>query len=94
MYKQTLDAASQGNNTKAWEKFTEWEHGSRKLIVVDEALDVIEPVYVSHDLLRMVRSWIPRWMEINQPEKVITLDKIIAQFHEWEKRHPKEYDRE
>lgn len=95
MYKQALEANSHSADANtSWGKFTEWKRGTRKLIVIDEALDVIEPVHVNHDLLRMVRAWVPRWMESARPEITETFDKIVAQFDEWEKAHPKEYDGE
>lgn len=93
IYQKALKTEAQDEAVKAWwDKFTKWKHGSRKLIVIDEALDIVEPIAISLDTLRVVRGWVPRWLEKEHPDKLEAFDKIIAQFYDWEEKYSKEFD--
>lgn len=93
IYQKALKTEAQDEAVKAWwDKFTKWKYGSRKLIVIDEALDIVEPIAISLDTLRVVRGWVPRWLEKEHPDKLEAFDKIIAQFYNWEEKYSKEFD--
>lgn len=42
-YRRVMDARAQGDTLRSnWDQFVEWQRGTRKLTVVDEALDIFE----------------------------------------------------
>ena len=94
-YKNSLKSEIHNESAQTWwKKFTEWKNGERRLVIIDESLDVIEPVEISLDTLRMIRGWIPYRIEEQHPEKVGTLDKLIEQFLLWHRAKTKEYEKE
>lgn len=77
------------NSPEKWEGFTTWKNGQRRLVIIDECLDVVEPVEITLDTLRMIRGWVPYLWE--GTDIVKPLDKLIEHFIEWGNQHQQEY---
>lgn len=59
-YEIGLDAVSQGDpRASSWSRYHEWGDGQRRLVVIDEALDVIEEAQVDLDTVRYAIGAIP-----------------------------------
>jgi hypothetical protein len=67
-YEIGLDAVNKGQpNTSNWNRYHEWRNGSRKLIVIDEALDIIEEAQIDIDRMRRTLGAIPWKLEEEFP---------------------------
>lgn len=74
-----LEAEALGNKVASnWHKFLEWKNGRRKLIVIDEALDIVKNIKISIDDLRLVRAIIPHAVALKFPNEVNTIDSVIS----------------
>lgn len=80
-YRLALDAVSRGEETEqsAFHQFHRFRAGRRKLVVIDESLDVIEEARVDYNEVQMLRSILPAAAETEDiPEAVQALDKFIS----------------
>ena len=80
-YRLALDAISRGEETEqsAFHQFHRFRDGRRKLVVIDESLDVIEEARVDYNEVQMLRSTLQAAAETNDiPEAVQALDKFIS----------------
>jgi hypothetical protein len=67
-----------GNIRQTWPLFNLWNNGGRKLVVVDEALDIIEDVEVKLDELRHTVGAIPQSVRDEHPAEMRTIERVIA----------------
>ncbi len=92
-YQIALKASVEDKDSpERWRGFTTWKKGQRGLVIIDECLDVVEPVEITLDTLRMIRGWIPYMWEGS--EIAGSLDKLIEQFIKWESEYQQEYTSE
>lgn len=78
-YKKAL-ALSAANQVEALHnKYAEWQHGSR-VVVVDEVLSVDDQIDVDYDELRIARYSIPLHLERQYKREIKYLDGVIEKF--------------
>lgn len=59
-YQRTMDAEFGGASYRSkWKKYSCWSGGTRKLTVIDEAIDIVEHSEVTLEQLRLLKSLIP-----------------------------------
>lgn len=58
-YEIGLDAVNNGQHAANWNRFHAWRDGSRKLIVIDEALDIIQEAQIDLGKVTTLRGIIP-----------------------------------
>ncbi len=93
VYGLALDAQSQDKESVQSGRFTEWNDGVRKLVIIDESLDVVVNLSLNVDALKIIRAWIPRQMERDYSKQVSTFDKFIKTFYDYEENNLPEFDR-
>lgn len=77
-YEIALDQLGQGASIEAtWPYIHEWENGTRKLIVIDECIDIVEHSTGSLMGLRQTRAVITPDIEERFPEEVKALEALI-----------------
>lgn len=59
-----------------------WIGGTRRLVVIDEALAIIEQTQVHLDQVKSARGQIARHIEAKTPHEITRLDQIIQKMHE------------
>jgi hypothetical protein len=77
-YLNAMDRVGRGDYRQTWPVFHEWCNGSRKLVVVDEALDIIEGAEVTLDELRHTLGVIPEAIRKEHRDAIYALNKVIA----------------
>lgn len=68
---------AQGQRSGAAEQILKWKNGVRKLVVIDEYLDVIESIQISLDELRLLRALVPIRKEKELSAELIMIDGLI-----------------
>ena len=77
-YEIALDQLGQGASIEAtWPFIHEWANGTRKLIVIDECIDIVEHSTGSLMGLRQTRAVIPPDIEEDFQEEVMALEALI-----------------
>jgi len=78
-YEQALDyLGSTGEIRQTWPFFHRWTQGTRKLIVVDECLDIVEHSKAGLDGLRRTMGAIPHYIRKQFPREVEALQMVIT----------------
>lgn len=77
-YSNALEAVSQDKRIESnWDMFNAWNGGTRKLTVIDEALNIVEDAQVKIDDLRFLRGIIPHSLAMNFSNEIIAIDTVI-----------------
>jgi hypothetical protein len=59
-YENGLDAISRGDpKASSWKRYHQWGSGKRRLVVIDEALDIVEEAQISMDQIRLLKGNVP-----------------------------------
>ncbi len=59
-YQNAMDAETGGKQYKSkWGKYVSWDHGRRRLTVIDEAIDIVDQFNIKYEELRLLKSIIP-----------------------------------
>ncbi len=61
-----------------WHNFMKWRGEERKLVVIDECLNIIEQTQVNFDQLRELRGVIPEWLQDEYSLECAELDTVIG----------------
>src|SRR5262245_42080078 len=70
-YQNGMDAVNQGREDASnWKNFHTWGSTGRKLVVIDEALDIIEEAQVDLEKVRALKAVIPFEIEEQFPEQM------------------------
>jgi len=72
-------------------RYTQWQFGKRKLIVIDEALDLIEDIKIDNHNIRLLSALIPSNIRRNYPERLHSFDVIATQFSKWESNESRKH---
>lgn len=82
-YEIGLDAINRGVPTATnWSAYHAWRDGQRKLVVIDEALDIIEEAQIDLEKVRVVRAVIPFEVAERFPAQmkaIATLEEVLTQ---------------
>ncbi len=94
-YELGLDAINKGQPERSnWSAFTTWEASSRKLVIIDEALDIVEEAQITAEDVRVLRSILPidiaqrfpsQMAALDMVEQVLTKMALVAKAQEHEK---------
>lgn len=86
-YELALDYLGQdGTIQDTWPYFHDWKEGTRSLVVIDEALDIIEHSQASLDGLRQTLGVIPQGIRKKYPEEVAAIEYMVDLLDEIENK--------
>ncbi len=78
-YEQALDfLGSSGEIRQTWPFFHRWIQDSRKLIIVDECMDIVEHSKAGLDGLRQTLGAIPQFVREKYPDEVSSIQAVIT----------------
>ena len=81
-YEIGLDAINRGQpNASNWCRYHEWQGGKRKLVVIDEALDIIEEAQIDLNRVKVTRAVIPFEVAEKFPaqmQAIQTLEELLV----------------
>jgi len=76
-YEIGLDAVNQGREDASnWKHYLRWSLEGRKLVVIDEALDMIEEAQIDLERVKVVRAIIPEAVASRYPGPMAALTKL------------------
>src|SRR5262249_25286779 len=76
-YEIGMDAVNHGREDASnWHNFHTWGSTGRKLVVIDEALDIIEEAQVDLEKVRALKAVIPFEIEMQFPEQMAVIRTI------------------
>jgi hypothetical protein len=94
-YEIGLDAINRGVTTAPkWERYHAWRDGQRKLVVIDEALDIIEEAQIDLERVRFILGVIPFEIAERFPAQIKAMETLrdilvqIARVAKQRKRRP------
>ena len=77
-YELAMDYLGQdGSIQQTWEFFHDWQLLDRKLVVIDEALDIIEHSQAGLEGLRQTMGAIPQKLRNRFPQEIVVMEKVI-----------------
>src|SRR6266404_4116634 len=81
-YEIGMDAINRGQpNVSNWSRYHAWGEGTRKLVVIDEALDIIEEAQIDLSQVKFVQAVIPFTVAEDHPAEmnaIATLEDILV----------------
>jgi len=84
-YEIAMDKLEDGDSKKSkWPYFHDWQIGTRKLVVIDECLDIVQDATIGLDGLRETLGLIPQFIRDKHPldiDAIETMIDILASFH-------------
>jgi hypothetical protein len=90
-YELALDLLGQdGSIQQTWPFFYNWENGNRRLVVIDEALDIVEHSQAGLQGLRLTEGTITQTIRDRFPNEVQCIREVIDILDTYEKRTRKE----
>lgn len=76
-YEIGLDAVNHGQPERSnWSNFTAWNGTGRKLVIIDEALDIVQEAQVKVDDVQALRSALPANIALRFPKQAAALDMV------------------
>lgn len=76
-YERALDTVENSTIEGAWSYFNDWGFNGRKLVVIDEALDIVEENQLTVDELKYTHGSIPRYIEEKNPKEVGVIKRVL-----------------
>ena len=90
-YELALDLLGQdGSIQQTWPYFYDWKDGNRRLVVIDEALDIVEHSQAALEGLRVTQGVITQSIRERFTKEVQCLNEVIDILDSYEKRTRKE----
>lgn len=84
-FKRGLVAENEQGDTYNWHTFTSWQGGMRRLVVIDEELDLLQEAQITIGDVLQAKSILLTTFPNQFPEQVATLNKLEGQMLEIEK---------
>ncbi|MGE4279514.1 MAG: DEAD/DEAH box helicase family protein [Magnetospirillum sp.] len=76
-YENGLDAICRGDpKASSWQRYHKWEGGDRRLVVIDEALDIVEEAQISVDQVRNLKGCIPFEVAQRFPHEMAVIERV------------------
>lgn len=85
-YLKAMEGLGNRDIRETWKFFHSYRDGNRKLLVIDEALDLVHQVQLNHKQLAKTLSSIPRGMQQNHRGAVGYMKKLLAHMGRTEDR--------
>ena len=85
-YLKAMEGVGNHDIRETWKFFHPYRDGHRKLLVIDEAVDLVHQVQLNHKQLAKTLSSIPREIQKNHPEAIGYMKKLLVHIGRTEDR--------
>ena len=94
-YEQALDHLGNGGEIDGtWPFFHDWLTGTRRLVIIDECIDVVDHNEVSLDNLRQTVGQIPQYVRDQHPQEIASIEAMLKDMEANRQRQKTKKDKE